>query len=76
MQNRTERGGWTRAQIDALGERWDAEHRGPVSGWIDRSVGRKLSIEQSRAFEDARHINFRRRRALAKARDLFGGGTP
>ena len=35
MENRTERGAWTYAQIEALGLKWP-----PLKGWIDSVIGR------------------------------------
>ena len=46
MANRTNRGAWTRSQIEALGVEWP-----PRQGWIDRIVGTEISAEAARRFE-------------------------
>lgn len=46
MQHRTEKGAWTRPQIEALGIDWP-----PTKGWIDRVIGKELSDDKRKAFE-------------------------
>jgi len=46
MRYRTDKGAWTRAQIEALGLRWS-----PERGWIDRVVGTELSEYNRILFE-------------------------
>jgi hypothetical protein len=41
MQHRTPKGGWTKAQLQALGLRWP-----PPQGWIKDVVGKELTIGQ------------------------------
>lgn len=50
MSNRTSRGSWTRAQIQALGLKWP-----PVAGWITEAVGTHITPEQARAFESKQY---------------------
>lgn len=47
-QYATDRGGFTRDQIEALGIRWP-----PSSGWIDRSIGKLITDSQKLRFEQA-----------------------
>ena len=47
MDNRTPRGSWTQAQIEALGVEWPPRH-----GWIDTVIGRELTEAQVRQFQD------------------------
>lgn len=51
MANRTDRGAWTRAQIEALGIQYP-----PSSGWIARLTGTAISDEKSQAFVEGRLI--------------------
>lgn len=46
MDNRTERGAWTQAQIEALGLTWP-----PRKGWIDRVCGNEISPANQSLFE-------------------------
>lgn len=46
FDNRTDKGGWTRAQLSAVGVEWPAR-----SGWIDRLVGQTISDEIAKKFE-------------------------
>ena len=46
MDNRTDRGAWTKPQIEALGIDWP-----PRKGWIDRVVGEELSERSKCEFE-------------------------
>ena len=41
FDNRTPRGAWRKAQIEALGLPWPL-----VEGWIDRAVGREVTADQ------------------------------
>lgn len=43
---RTEKGGWTKAQLACLDVEWPPRH-----GWMKRVVGEVLSEEQARVFE-------------------------
>jgi len=47
MDNRTPRGSWTQAQIEALGIAWP-----PRQGWIDTVIGRELTEAQARQFQN------------------------
>ena len=47
MENRTPRGSWTQAQIEALGVTWP-----PRAGWIDTVIGQELTEAQVRQFQD------------------------
>jgi hypothetical protein len=42
----TPKGGYTRAQLEAIGVPWP-----PVAGWPDRVIGQEISEEQRRIFE-------------------------
>jgi predicted oxidoreductase len=43
---RTEKGGWTRSQLEAIGVEWP-----PIHGWKDRAEGRQISLEARALFE-------------------------
>ena len=47
MDNRTPRGSWTQAQIEALGIAWP-----PRAGWIDGVIGHELTEAQVRQFQN------------------------
>lgn len=49
MENRTPRGGWTKAQFKVLGIKYP-----PRNGWIGTVVGRQITDEQVKAFVDCR----------------------
>jgi len=46
MANKTDRGAWTRSQIESLGIPWP-----PRKGWIGRAEGKYMSSENQRVFE-------------------------
>jgi hypothetical protein len=46
--HRSDRGGWTRTQIEALGEGWP-----PTHGWRRRAVGKEISRNARVEFEQA-----------------------
>ena len=56
MANRTDRGAWTRPQIEALGIEWP-----PRKGWIDRVIGNEISSENRLIFESKVGIKEARR---------------
>ncbi len=47
----TDAGGWTRAQIQALGIKWPPRH-----GWLQGLVGQQVTAAQWKEFVDAREI--------------------
>lgn len=49
--HRTARNGFTRAQVEALGMRWPPKPK----GWLRRQVGREISDEIARKFEEGAH---------------------
>jgi len=51
FNNRTERGAWTKKQIEALGLKWPT-----TSGWIDELVGEAISSHNARIFEESAKI--------------------
>ena len=57
-QHRSDRGGWTRTQIEALGESWPLQ-----AGWRRRAIGRQISDDAKTRFEVAMHANQIRMRA-------------
>ena len=44
-QHKTEKGGWTRAQLQAIGVGWP-----PPRGWVQAVIGREISAEDFRVF--------------------------
>lgn len=64
QQHKTDYGGWTKAQIEALGLKWPPRH-----GWQERLVGKEISAEAAQRFIDGKNI--RRDRSLQKLYDLF-----
>lgn len=48
IDNKTERGAWTKDQIESLGIEWP-----PTSGWIIRIVGKGISLSNKELFERA-----------------------
>jgi hypothetical protein len=46
MRHRTPNGGWTRAQLDAIGVKWP-----PKRGWVVTVIGRDLPDDAVQAFE-------------------------
>jgi len=51
MDNRTERGAWTRAQLKIIGVGWP-----PTNGWKKRVIGTLISDIEAKAFRDSRAI--------------------
>ena len=51
MENRTAKGGWTRAQIEALGIQYPPKH-----GWHEEIIGKEFSQAEVDAFLAARMI--------------------
>jgi hypothetical protein len=49
--HRTDKGGITKAQVEALGLKWT-----PPAGWVKRLVGTEISDEQARKFEEGKLI--------------------
>ena len=49
--NKTKKGAWTKLQLRAIGIPWP-----PVSGWIQRAVGREITEDQQLAFENPERI--------------------
>lgn len=39
----TDRGGFTKSTLDAIGVPWDDEHRTPVKGWRRALIGRRVT---------------------------------
>jgi hypothetical protein len=50
-KHKTANGGWTRAQVEALGVKWK-----PTPGWIKRLNGTQITCEQMTAFVEGRSI--------------------
>ncbi len=44
-QHKTAKGGWTRAQLQAIGVGWP-----PPRGWLQAAIGREVSAEDFRVF--------------------------
>lgn len=53
------KGGWTNAQLAVFEQKFPPEH-----GWKKRAIGRRISLEQKKAFEDGKHILARRKRKI------------
>ncbi len=51
---KTDRGGWTSAQLRQLGVEWP-----PVKGWMRRLMGKEISDAQCTTFMDLRHAKTR-----------------
>lgn len=73
---KTDRGGWTGAQLRQLGVEWP-----PVKGWINRLEGKEISDAQYAAFMDLRHARTRAkigapRRPPKEHADLFAEPSP
>lgn len=47
LKNKTEKGGWTKDQIESLGLKWPLQ-----SGWQSEVIGKTISEENLRRFED------------------------
>jgi hypothetical protein len=63
-QNRTEFGGWTMAQMAALGVSWPPRH-----GWLTKLIGTEIPDEQWQKFLDGRFIpaeEFKKMRKLER----------
>jgi hypothetical protein len=63
-RHRSDRGGWTRTQIEVLGESWPLK-----AGWRRRAVGRQITDEARAQFERALRSTQARRAATL---DMFG----
>lgn len=48
-QWKTGKGGWTRVQLAAIGVPWP-----PKKGWLSAAIGREITDEQRRRFEEGR----------------------
>jgi len=44
--HKTPNGGWTKAQLAAIGFRWEDKS----VGWVDRLVGKEITDQQAQAF--------------------------
>ena len=67
MKFRTDRGAWTKPQIEALGIDWP-----PRKGWIDRIVGKELSADNQVKFESRVGIKkIRKAERFSKTAQLF-----
>jgi hypothetical protein len=65
--HRTDKGGITRAQVEALGLKWT-----PQAGWVKRLVGTEISDEQARKFEEGKLIKVKTTKtSINKAFSLF-----
>jgi ribonuclease HI len=64
-QGRSERGGWTRDQLELLGVGWPP----PPSGWAKRLVGKEIDDQDGEAFISLRGMGRRRERKPRKKRD-------
>ena len=56
LAHQTERGSYTYAQAKAVGTQINFN-----KGWLTALVGKKITLEQKKAFEDAKHIFVKRR---------------
>ena len=63
MKFRTDRGAWTKPQIEALGIDWP-----PRKGWIDRVVGKEIRPDNQIQFEA--RIGITKYRKQRKAKDF------
>ena len=52
LDNRTERGAWTRAQIELLGIKWP-----PTKGWQQRVIGKELNNDEVDQFKKFASVN-------------------
>lgn len=69
LNNRTESGSWTRAQLDAIDISWP-----PREGWMRLVTGTEINESQRQRFERGKHIktNRTKNRAAKKINlDLF-----
>lgn len=64
-QGRSERGGWTRDQLELLGVGWPP----PPSGWTKRIVGKEIDDQDAEAFLSLTGCGKRRERKPRKKRD-------
>lgn len=60
--NQTDRGAWTKDQLEAIGIEWP-----PVHGWVDAAVGRVIADDDKWRFEE------KRTRKMVINGDLFNG---
>lgn len=58
-QCQTERGGWTKDQLEVLGVKWP-----PKNGWIDSVCGMEISSETAQAFIDLRNKRARQKKPV------------
>lgn len=52
MDNRTDKGAWTRAQLEVVGIKWP-----PSAGWISRLKGKEITEDQASEFIRCSKIN-------------------
>jgi len=65
--HRTDKGGITKAQVEALGLKWT-----PPAGWVKRLIGTEISDQQARKFEEGKLIKVKTTTTKAnKASSLF-----
>jgi len=66
MNFRTERGAWTRVQIESLGIEWPAK-----KGWITELLGAEIGPEQAKKFELGRSETAEKVRSEGKKKDMY-----
>lgn len=64
MEHRTERGGWTKFQLKAVGITWPA-----YKGWIDDVIGKEISEVEARRFILGKQVLLNR--GLIPVRDVL-----
>lgn len=74
LDNRTDRGSWTRGQLESLGVSWP-----PQYGWLDRLDGTEISDAQWQRFIEMRNVRAGKLKVIKKQEkmkeiygDLFG----
>lgn len=68
MDNRTERGSWTRAQVEAIGVEWP-----PRQGWIENVIGQEVPDEKAHLFAKSKTVRASKAKPVCENQlDLFG----
>lgn len=62
MKHRTDKGAWTKPQIEALGIDWP-----PRKGWINRVINREIDADAQKVFESKIGIRVKRKNERLRA---------
>jgi hypothetical protein len=63
QDNRTEKGGFTKRQLEVLEVEWPPRH-----GWQDEVIGTKITTDQAEQFQAGKFVKAKKRRRVERKR--------